>query len=515
MKISHALASSEKDSLEISVLKNPEFYLTVINIVLVIFNTILLFIIGLTAFTLTKNIWLSLLLQFSPFFSNVTFTQALSRISPEPLLLFASLLFLLILMKMVFKENLYKSAHWYIIALALVSGFGMATKVTFAPLLIIPLFVLPKFRNKICFLFLTSLNFVLWTWPIISQYEILFKWYYRILTHTGYYGLGSMGIINPETYFRSIINIFLGDTLFFIILTFSAGFIVVFGCLKGNSTAKKAVWQDTSFRILAAVVVAQLFSILITAKHPPIRNLLPLISLSGFTLFLIFVYLQRIDYFSYLNIKKVIIFVSIFFIFSSVWRIVEIKNVLLQKLQIKQESLVLYSRLENEYKNYLKISYSHPLLFSSSPVAALAFGNFFITNGLYSESLQKIYGEAYFYSALSGNFRTWTKGFSIEDIILKGHGDKVILYGPPNSNKIIICMTDSNLYSCMRGWSIEDVSVNGYADKMSCRTSSFLNLKDVFKGEYVTIYIIEGITTSAGKFQPINHFSFHDIPRPY
>lgn len=515
LKISHALAFSEKESLEISVLKNPEFYLTAINIVLITFNAILLFIIGLTALKLAKNIWLSLLLQFSPFFFNVTFTQGLSRVSPEPLLLFASLLFLLILMKMVFKEKLYESAHWYMIVLALVSGFGMATKVTFAPLLIIPFFVLPKFRNKICFLFLTSLSFILWTWPVLSQYNILFNWYYRILTHTGYYGLGSMGIINTETYFRNMIYMFLVDPLFFLIWIFSAGFILVFGWLRWDRATKKSVWQDTSFKILAALVVAQLCSILITAKHPPIRNLLPFINLAGFTLFLIFVYLQRMDYLNHLNIKKVIIVVSLFFILSSAWRIVEIKNVLLQNFQIKQESLDLYSRLENEYKNCLKIYYFHPLLFSSSPVSALAFGNFFITKGLYSETLQKIYGEAYFYSLWSGNFTTWTKGLSIEDIIAKAPGNKVIIYGPPNSNKIKICMTDSNLYSRMRGWSIEDVSVNGHGDKILCRTSSFLNLKDVFNGTYATIYIIEGITTSAGKFQPLNHFSFHDIPHPY
>ena len=105
---------------------------------------------------------------------------------------------------MVFNKNLTKSARWYMIALALVSGFGMATKLTFLPLLIIPLFVLQKLRNKIGFLFLTGISFILWTWPIIPQYKTLCEWYYRILTHTGYYGLGNVGIINLEVYLENM-----------------------------------------------------------------------------------------------------------------------------------------------------------------------------------------------------------------------------------------------------------------------------------------------------------------------
>ena len=491
--ISHTLDFSEKDTLELSVLKNPEFYLTVINIILISLNVLMLFIIGLVTYILTKNIWLGLLLQFSPFLSDVLLIEGLPRISPEPLLLFAGLLFLCIMVKMIFSENISKSAHRYMICLALISGFGMATKLTFAPLMIIPLFVLPELRNKIWFLFLAGLSFVLWTWPIIPQYATLFNWYLRVLTHTGYYGLGSPGIINPEIYFQSMRIIFLHEPLFFLIWIFSACFIV-FVLLRGDRATRKTVWQDTSFRILVAVVVAQLCSILLVAKHPPSRNLLPALSLSGFTLFLIFIYLQRIKYFSHLNIKKVVIFVSIFFILSSTLRINSIKSVFMQNLQIKQEQLFVYNTLENKYKNHLKIAYYFPLFRPSSPAFALAWGNFFIGNGMYSESLQKIYGEAYFYNGVTGKFNTWTKEFSIEDIILKGHGDKIILYGRPLNdfgNKIV-CVTDSNMYSWKRGWSIENFA-NGDYDKMPSRTGSILYLKDVLGGKTETIYVLDGI----------------------
>jgi hypothetical protein len=471
LKISHALDFSEKDSLEFTVLKNPEFYLTIINTVLVTLNTLLLFIIGLTAFILTKNIWLSLLLQFSPFLSNNIIIDGLPRISPEPLLFFTGSLFLLILLKMIFSKNLSKSDHWYMIILALVSGFGMATKLTFVPLLIIPLVVLPKLRNKIWFLFLTVLSFVFWTLPIISQYEVLFNWYCTIITHAGFYGNGIPEILNLPNYFNNIINLCLLNPLLFLVWFFSAGFILRFGCFSagGDKTARKLVWQDTSFRTSAAVAAAQMFAVLIVAKHPAGWYLAPVFSLSGFMLFLTFLYLQKINYFNNFNLKKGVFFIGIILLFSCAWRIVEIRNLFMQKLQIKQESLTVHQKVESDYKDYLKINCLFDPSYgpSSSPISALAFGDFFVNEGRYSEHLRKIYGNSYFYNALDKTFYIWAEEFAIEKIILRGNGNRIVFHLPAL---------------------LEDV------DKIICRSGSILHLRDVFGGQTETIYVLEGIT---------------------
>ncbi|PKN52600.1 MAG: hypothetical protein CVU55_05010 [Deltaproteobacteria bacterium HGW-Deltaproteobacteria-13] len=471
MKISHALDFSGKDSLEFAVLKNPEFYLTVMNALLVTFNTLLLFFIGLTAFTLTKNIWLSLLVQFSPFFSKNILIDGLPRVSPEPLLLFSSLLFVLILMRMVLSKNLLKSAHLYMIILALVSGFGVATKLTFLPLLIIPLFALPKLRNKIGFLFLTVFSFVLWTWPIISLYENLFNWYYRILTHTGYYGSGGSRIIYLEAYFQNIMNLFLGNPLFFLVWLSSTGFIMIFRwtSLGGEKAKRKAVWQDNILRILASLTVAQLLAVMMVAKHPAGWYLIPALGLSGLMLFLMLLYLQRLGYFNRFHSKKVVLFAGIIFISVTAWGMVDIKNVFMQNLQIKQESLAVYGKVESEYKDYHKFYqvFLSSYLASSSPVCALAFGNYFVNEGRYSGSLQKIYGDVYFYNALNKKFYNWTREFSMENFILEGHGSKIVFQFP---------------------------SIPEYGDRIICKRGSILHLKDVFKGQPETIYILDGIT---------------------
>jgi hypothetical protein len=482
LKISHALNFSEKDNLEISVLKNPEFYLTIINIVVLTLNTLLLFMIGIITFKLTKNIWASLLLQYSPFLFHTMLIYGLPRVSTDPLLLFSGLLFVLILTKMAFSKNLAESSHWYMIALALVAGFGVATKFIFAPLLIIPLIVLPKLRNKIGFLFLAGLSFVLWTWPIISQYENLFTWYYRILTHGGTYGLGASGIIAAEGYSQEIKDLFFENILFFVIWLVSAGFILFFGWFltREDKTSRKAVWQEISFKILTAVTVAQMFLILVTVKHPAGRYLFPAMGLSGFTLFLMFIYLQRRDYFNRFNIKKIVVFAGVILIFSGAWRMVEIKNTFLQNVQIREEALAVYRKMENEYKNYLKI---YCIFLSSSPSGALAFGNYYVNEGLFSESLQKIYGDVYFYNPFNKKFYDWTREFSIEDTILKSNGNRIVFHFP---------------------------SLREYGETLVCNKGSILHLRDVFEGQYETIYVLEGITLMWDKDEkPVNP------PSPY
>ncbi len=494
LKITHSLDLSEKDSLEFAVLKNPEFYLTVINIVLVTFNVLLLFILGLATFKLTKNIWLSLLLQSSPFLSNTMLTDSLPRVSPESLLLFTGLLFALILMKMAYDKNLSELAQRYMIIMALVSGFGAATKLTFIPLLIIPLFILPKLRNKIAFLFLTGLSFILWTWPVMSQYKILFNWYCKIFTHTGYYGLGSPRIIDSEIYLQNIIRMFLLNPLFFLILFFSAGFVLIVGLSfsKKEKSITKNPWQDISFRILAAVTVAQVFAVGIAAKHFIGRYLLPVMSLSGFMLFLIFVCLQRRDCFNRGNIKKYFLFAGIIFFLGIFWQITDIKNLIAQHVRIRNEAAAINQILDNDYKDYLKIR----IYRCSSPVCALAFGNFYVNNGLFSESLRKIYGDIYFFNELNGgangNFHTWTNGLS-ENIILKERGNKIILQGSP---------------------------VRYLGDTLACKTGSILHLRDILGGEYETIYAIDGATiTKEGQRQPrfpvleTTDFDFSTHPR--
>lgn len=473
MKIVYAFDSSKEESLKNKVLKNPELFLNITFIFLLTCNALLLFIIGLTTFNLTKNIWMGILLQFSPFISTVMLNLGLIWISPEPLLIFSSLLFVLILVKFVFNKNYSKSVRWYMTSFALVSGFGIATKMTFLPLLMIPLFILPKLRNKIVFIFLTGLSFVIWTWPIISQYEILLKWYWRILAHTGYYGLGQQGIIDSGIFSHNISQLFLGNPLFFLVWFLALIFMLIVGLLRRNTFFEKKIWDNISFKVLAVLVFVQLCSVLIFSKGGYDYYFLPMMNLSVLMLFLMIVYLQGIGV-KVLSSAGTVWIICIFLLLSSVWRAAEIMDVFIKNLQNKREGLAIFQTLENDYKDYSIISCYR----CSSPICALSFGNFFINNGVYSEALQNIYGEAYFYDRREGKFHTWTKEYAVEDIIFHNYNNRILIHAP--------------------------FFVKEHGFKLPTKTGSVLHLKDIFDGEFESIYMIRGMTLGAGKFQPFS-----------
>jgi hypothetical protein len=489
LKISHALDFSKKDNLEYAVLKNPEHYLTIINIVLIALNALILLIIGLVTYHSTRNVGLSLLLQFTPFFSSIPIRWGLIQVSCEPLLLFAGLLFVSILIRMVAGEKLSASVYGYMIFLAAVSGFGLATKITFAPLMIIPLVALPKLRNKIGYLLLSGLSFVFWTWPIHSEYERILKRIYYIITHTGWYGTGSSGIIESVSLKNNLLNAlsgFMADPVFPVLFFFIPLILCI---IIWRSKTLKTAWRDISFRIIWGIILAQIFTVMIVLKQSAERYALPALCLTGFLLFLIFISLQRNNDSKYFSNKKIAYIIFIIILFGGVWRAVAVKNLFTDYLQVQQESLTAARKAENEYSEYLKISsYMTP-----SPVAALNYGNFMASykylydddmrrnifaKGMYSGSLQNIYGDAYFYNENSGKFYTFTDNFLIEDMIFKKNINKIIFHCPPFFRK------NNDMIKCMSG--------------------SVLHVRDVLNGMYDTIYVVEGITIGNDVLQQIS-----------
>lgn len=382
----------------------------------------------------------------------------------------------------------------------------MATKLNFALLMIIPLFVLPDVRKKVQFIIATVLSFVFWTWPILPQYKNLFNWYYKIIIHKGYYGLGDPGMVDVNTYFYNLMYLFSGEPVNFMILLISLFFVIK---MIRSSADRKIIRQDICFRILCGVVVMQISAYVLFAKHAADRYLIPAVCLSGFMLFLIAMCLKRFNGWDFIDVRKKLSLslVILFLVFVSGWRIFDLKNIFDQKTQIKKESLMVNRILETDFKNYIKIAYNIPSFGASSAPAALAFGNFFIADGLYSDLLQEIYKDFYFFDSSNGRFYSWTREFSCDEIISKGLKKGLIFYGPPLRfcGDKLICFHRAVSPQGMRELSVETLiykavnhrkalrcsPLNDAIDKSECGDYRILSLKDIFGGEYQTIYSYE------------------------
>ncbi|MFC1848572.1 hypothetical protein ACFL27_00045 [candidate division CSSED10-310 bacterium] len=469
----HLLRFSSQADLKTDVLTNPEFYLAKIIRVFLGLNTVMLLILGLVTFWLTKSILSSLLVQTAPFFPHILegFLFCLMTIRPESFLLLSSLLFLITLILFINKDtekiNHYFSHSRYLgklspdwvftICFSIVSGFGMATKVTFIPLLVIPLIILPRYRYRITYVLGTALCFIFFTLPIIKEYDVVFSWFFSVFTHFGVHGLGPKKIIEPLEYLSNMKFILFYNGFLSIIL-FCSLCILVIGSIVPRF--RKVSAQSVVFRILFAVSISQLLGIIIVAKHyrgfPDNYYLIPVLTLSGIMLLLIINYLGQLglDFgikgtgtlrkdktgIVIFRIKStwVVALIIMTCLFNS--RKSEIIGFYQWKLRLAEHIFKITHKVENDYKDYARIYY----LGSSAPAIALAYGDS-SARRYYSRFLQKLYPNVYFYDYFTGKFLYWsqeedhvlnqvpnpltTNEVSFEEIVSK-YGHKIIFQGP-------------------------------------------------------------------------------------
>lgn len=398
LRFVHFISQAEED-LQTDVIKYPEYYLSAMNKVFIMLNTLLVFAIGIVALRYTGNVGLSLLLQFSPFFSLTILSHGLTRVEPEPLLLVASLLFVLAIPIMA-ERGLRKNSWSYVIFFAVVSGFGIATKFSFLPMIIFPLIVLPSFRNKVIYIFGTVGSFILFILPIWPEYKLLFNWFMEIVTHTGKYGSGGTGFINSDEFILNIGHLLRDNMPFSIVLSIAI-------CLISASLAiprlRRIAKEDAGFRLLFAAISTQVLSVLVVAKHPGNRYLIPALSFSGATLFLALDHFKKIKSIISVTIKRfayiLVILVVSYSCYGTTTRIMSLHLILDQK---QMEGIALQRKLNDEYKDYGKVYYYR----SSSPFYALLFGNAW-ADFRYTQALARIYGNAYNYNIWERNYYIW------------------------------------------------------------------------------------------------------------
>ena len=404
LRILHFFNFSPDIDLKTDVLKRPEYYLKAVNAVMVAMNVFMLLLLGVVTYQLTRNTWLSLWLQAAPFFSRTIPVFGLTRVSPEPLLLFSGLLFVLLLVKFMHAfssgEDKDKRKTRLIFFFALAAGLGAATKVTFLPLVIIPFLIFPGFKNKLVYFFSAIAGFILFTLPIIGMYHKFFNWIYNLLVHKKSYGMGETGVISLQQYVTNIKKLLTGELFFSSVLIAALVTAAVVLIIPG---LRKASRRNIKLKLLTAVILSQLLGVLMVGKHPARHYLMPVLCLSGITVFLIFSLLKDLlnqlkakENFHIFKLKVSYLFLS-FMVFTAgafflVNPVNQIKNTASYKTWIKNKSLAVYRQAETAYKDYAKI-YCYG---SSSPAYALKFGDDYAGNN-YTEALAQIYKDAHFY----------------------------------------------------------------------------------------------------------------------
>ncbi|MFA5328694.1 MAG: hypothetical protein WC384_12955 [Prolixibacteraceae bacterium] len=421
----HLISNPDDKKIVEHVLRNPDEFIEGIRKVVVVLNTILLLSLGWIVFRKTRSVWPALLLQASSFLYIYILDVTWAKLSPEPLLFSITGIYTILVFWFYYEQ---KKDQWkYVFLFSLITGAGLATKATFLPLFILPLFVLPSVKKKAFYLLGVIPSFVLFTIPIIPEYDRMFFWFRDMISHSGIYGHGGKGIIDTKTYIpniQSILSFFPGFTIIF--LTGTLALFVGYFYRK-----RKNVSEDLKF--LAGLLLTFVAGILLVAKHYGGNHyLIPVLLLSGITIYIILNIIKHIFELKALNLflLPVIVLAFIGFIVSNYP-----SKIILSNKQYKTASEEIDSTNAWIEKNYAQYTHINYYIYSLNKFTGLKFGTDFAKGKMYAY-LKKFFPKTYFYELSSDTYLNWNLKTSLQDIV-EMNGNKILLMnGPSDSSQV-------------------------------------------------------------------------------
>jgi len=278
------LISSKSEELVHDVLKRPEDYLKVINRIFGLINTVFLILLGSFVLKVTGNIIYSLLIQLSPFVSMEVFYGYII-VTPDNFLIFITLCMIGACFYYLYsvKES-PESPYSLVFIFALISAAGMATKLNFFPMTLIPLLLIQGVKRKLIFAAASVLLFHVFIFPAISNYAMFTEWISRLIIYDGHYGQGDPTVVNSSEFFMHLELVFTKDLFFtfsylIMILTLSI-------CLFSKNKIEKGTDDllKKQLKLLFIIFIAVTFQIIIVAKQYRQHYMIPSFIISVFAL---------------------------------------------------------------------------------------------------------------------------------------------------------------------------------------------------------------------------------------
>jgi hypothetical protein len=206
-------------------------------------------------------------------------------VTPDNFLIFVCLSLIVVLIYYLYLEKETPETSWLLVSLfAFVTALGMATKLNFFPMAIIPLLIIKGVTRKIIFIAAAILIFHIFIFQAFSNYGQFTEWITRLIIHSGHYGQGEATVVNTSEFFMHLGLIFTKDKFFataylFIILTLAICFFRKPKVEKGNDVLLKK-----QLKLLFVIFIAVTFQIIIVAKQYRQHYMIPSFLISVFSL---------------------------------------------------------------------------------------------------------------------------------------------------------------------------------------------------------------------------------------
>jgi hypothetical protein len=378
--------------LNLRVLSDPERYLRLINRTLVALGALALFGSGVLLWRASSSLILAFGLQLASLLLIETH-KAILMVAPEPLLVPIGLLF-----GTLFCVRLWKFGQasadvdirvgWL---MSLLAGLAVATKITFAPIAAIPLLFASTVRQALITGLVLFGAFLVGIAPALGRLGRMGTWLFNLATHSGLYGRGAIGPISVDTYADNIVE--LSGYLGILPVVWTLVLVIVLISSRLGPLLKRRC------SILYGVILIQILTLMLVARQPAARYLLPVFTfapfLGGAALMLVFAWPSRSRIFGLSACGAVLILGG--WIFRHDW------SAFKQELQARAEDVQLCRAWLQENKGDQRIIYYYG---GPSPEYALHFGNLFSLRA-FAEIMQADHTSPIFYGLFNGKFDTF------------------------------------------------------------------------------------------------------------
>lgn len=386
------------DDIATDVISRPEYYLSRISFTFIIMTGAALYILGIAAYRKFNNIYAALLIQLTPLFPPTVYDH-FADVSSESLFIVAIILFLAAVIYYTNSDDSdSKSRLKSSLILGLTCGFGLAGKIIFLPLVLIPLLLVRKFKYKIIFIFFTALFFLIFVYPALSieNASKYVNWISGIATHSGKYGSGQESVIDTSTYFVNLRNIFTDDLSFSFTYTVLLFTLAVGMILKTKNRIRNYYY----FKLTGAVFCVMTVQIILVAKHFDPRYMITvnMLSVTGLTA----VCFIAKDYYSSSVSKKFYTIITVIIVLFTTYRLMTLFSSYSDYSHCRDESEKINSYVKNNFSD-LPLVYSNLI---NNPVYSLYFGTDWAGSRqqTYISIIQKLHPDYFYFDRYADNF---------------------------------------------------------------------------------------------------------------
>ncbi len=395
IRIFHPLADSRQ--IVVDACRNPEAYLNLIYFSLYILFFISLIWTGWYAYKRTKNLLFALFIQSGAFLYlslrsydwDDYVLPIITNVNAETLIITICNLYTICLIKLFFNHKSFPAAIWF----GIVCGLGVASKLTFIPLLVAPLILLPKIKDRMVFIFSCVFSFFISTIPVLHRYSQIFVWYFYVLTHKGFHATGSVGFVNLASFIATVKRTLAVNWFFFLFQLASISSVIICKIYISRYTSDILTKGFRGvLKFLLALGMVSVIHVIMVGKQPASHYISPLIGLFGFIAAITYWFFRSIVFPQYNRRVDMAAYIFlIMFIFANTGYAIYFQK----KLNDVNTEIYNFSRMVySKYKGCIISGYYR----SSSKEFALDFGDYNAGNKVYGGILRSLYPHTILYN---------------------------------------------------------------------------------------------------------------------